>query len=339
MRIAIIAFSQKGLALGERLGAHFEADGFKVSVTRCAEGGLGEWTREHFRSDRALFFIGSAGLAVRAIAPFVKSKTADPAVVVVDELGRHSVSLLSGHLGGANRLARRTAAFLGGAPVITTATDISGVFAVDEWARQNKIAIVNPERIKRVSSKLLAGETVKLKTEFPVKGRLPKNIIPADTDEDILISCAAAGSPQALWLVPAIVTLGIGCKRGAHVSDIEAAFERVLARAGCHPAALGQVCSIDLKSDEAGILEFCRRRSLPFKTFSAGQLARLPGQFCGSDFVKSVTGVDSVCERSAVLGAGEGAVLIAPKDAGGGVAAALAIRAHYLCFEEKENYK
>lgn len=334
MRIGILAFSEKGFALGERIGAYFSAKADEVSVARCRDGGLDEWTREHFASDGALFFIGSAGLSVRAISPYVKSKTTDPAVVVVDELGTYSISLLSGHLGGANELAAEIARLLGAIPVITTATDIHGVFAVDIWAKQQGLVIVNPERIKWVSSRLLAGEIVKLESRFPVEGKPPESIALTDGPGDILVTCSTRGKAEALRLVPPVVTLGIGCKKGMDVESIEIAFSRMLTKANCHSAAVKQVCSIDLKSKETGILEFCRRHALPFCTFSASELANVPGKFSSSAFVKSTTGVDNVCERSAVLGSGKNGRLLTNKDAEHGITMALAIEPYVVRFCE-----
>ncbi|MDR1532759.1 MAG: cobalamin biosynthesis protein [Clostridiales bacterium] len=117
MTAAIICFSDKGCSLGKRVKAYFDG----AALTRCPQGGLDGWTRENF--DRgALIFISSCGIAVRAIAPYLKSKTTDPAVVVIDEHGKHAVSLLSGHMGGANALTAKLAAHIGAEAVITTAS-------------------------------------------------------------------------------------------------------------------------------------------------------------------------------------------------------------------------
>ena len=130
MTCAYLAFTDTGLALAKRLAAALPG-----SVARCGQDGtsLAEWTGVQFVQSDALIFVGAAGIAVRAIAPHCKSKTTDPAVVVVDECGRFAVPILSGHLGGANDLARTIAAVCGAVPVITTATDAHGIFAVDEW--------------------------------------------------------------------------------------------------------------------------------------------------------------------------------------------------------------
>ena len=157
MTCAYLAFTDTGLALAKRLAAALPG-----SVARCGQDGtsLAEWTGVQFVQSDALIFVGAAGIAVRAIAPHCKSKTTDPAVVVVDECGRFAVPILSGHLGGANDLARTIAAVCGAVPVITTATDAHGTFAADEWAKHQNCMVLEPERIKLVSGKLLAGQPV-----------------------------------------------------------------------------------------------------------------------------------------------------------------------------------
>ena len=179
MSRAYLAFTAKGEALAHRL-----AEALPGSVSRC--GGdvtLKDWTAEHFAQDEALIFVGAVGIAVRAIAPHCRSKAADPAVVVVDEGGNFAVPLLSGHLGGANALARALAKACGAVPVITTATDINGLFAVDLWAKAQNCAVLEPERIKRVSGALLAGQTVRYWSPWPVTGK-----------------AASAGSSSSQWM-------------------------------------------------------------------------------------------------------------------------------------------
>jgi cobalt-precorrin 5A hydrolase len=337
MIVGIVAFSERGWQLGARLQAHFAEEHDIADLVRCGNGGLSGWTSEHFRRDDALVFVGSCGIAVRAVAPFVSSKTSDPAVVVIDELATYCVALLSGHIGGANGLATRLAALTGALPVVTTATDRHGVFSIDTWATKQGLAIVNPERIKSVSVRLLAGEGVGLKSLFPVKGRLPDGVSLSDGAYHALITYKTNGKSDALRLVPRVVTLGIGCKKNTDAATIESAFELMLAKASCHPAAIGRVCSIDMKAAEPGILEFCAKHKLPYVTFSAGELLRVPGTFTSSAFVQSIAGVGNVCERSAVLGSGEGGQLISGKNAGFGVTMALALAPYTVRFDEGGN--
>jgi cobalt-precorrin 5A hydrolase len=333
MKAAILAFSARGFGLGVTLRDYFAETGREASLTRCGEGDLSDWTQKNFTQSDALIFVGSCGIAVRAIAPFVKSKLTDPAVIVLDECGTYCVSLLSGHLGGANALTKELSGRIGSVAVITTATDRAGVFAIDDWAREAGIKIVNPERIKWTSARLLCGEVLKLHSLFPVEGDLPDGMEAAQTGYDILVTWRTRGRREALRLVPPVVTLGVGSRRGMPEDAIEEAFVQMLQKSGCHPAAIRQVCSIDLKKDEPGILSFCERHNLPFYTYSAEQLNGVEGVFNASAFVQQVAGVDNVCERSALLGSGEGGRLITGKTAGNGITMALAISPYTVRFD------
>jgi len=319
MTRAYLAFTDTGLALARRL-----ADALPGSVDRCGSGGvsLAGWTALQFAQSDALVFVGAVGIAVRAIAPHCRSKASDPAVVVLDECGRFAVPVLSGHLGGANNLARALAAVCGAVPVITTATDAHGIFAVDEWAKHQNCTVLEAERIKHVSSKLLAGQSVRFAAEFSVQGTPPAGVDPARTpaEADFALTLSPAG--DALHLVPRIGVLGIGCRRGTCAEQLEAAFADFCARHSLAPACIAAAASIDLKADEAGLLAFCRAQGWPITFYSAEQLRALSGPFTPSPFVQSVTGVDNVCERAAVLASG-GCIRI-PKQAGGGVTFALA---------------
>lgn len=153
--------------------------GWDVSVSRGFGEGksdLRAWTALAWEASDALLFVGAAGIAVRAIAPHVASKANDPAVVAIDEAGRFAVPLLSGHLGGANELAQTVARAAGAIPVITTATDVRGVWAVDTWARCAGLAVSNPEAIKRVSARLLSGGRVALYSDMPISGQPPEGV-------------------------------------------------------------------------------------------------------------------------------------------------------------------
>lgn len=320
MSRAYLAFTAKGEALAHRL-----AEALPGSVSRC--GGdvtLKGWTAEHFAQDEALIFVGAVGIAVRAIAPHCRSKATDPAVVVVDEGGNFAVPLLSGHLGGANALARALAKACGAVPVITTATDVNGLFAVDLWAKAQNCAVLEPERIKHVSGALLAGQTVRYWSPWPVAGETPAGVKKADAPEAADFALTLTPQGGALHLVPRIGVLGVGCRRGTTARQLEEAFAAFCAASGLSPAAVCAAASIDLKKDEPGLAAFCKAHGWPITFYPADELRAVPGQFTPSAFVASVTGVDNVCERSAVKASG--GTLLLPKTAGGGVTLALAVR-------------
>ena len=163
-QIAIAGFTTNGCVLAQKIANELESARAWAPRRIAEEVGLpgfdsvGAWTGEAFAQGcDGIVFVGACGIAVRAVAPYVASKMHDPAVVCVDEAGRWAISLLSGHVGGANDLARRIARIVGATPVVTTATDVRGVFAIDEWAARCGLVIANPQLIKRVSGALLEG--------------------------------------------------------------------------------------------------------------------------------------------------------------------------------------
>ena len=263
-----------------------------------------------------IVFVGAAGIAVRAAAPYLAGKAYDPAVVVIDEQGRFVIPLLSGHLGGANELAERLAEGLGATAVITTATDGRAVFAVDSWAKSHECVVFDPENIKYISGALLRGDTVGLRSAFPVDGLLPAHIdtkTAAESGFVIGFDTEVQPFPHTLHLVPRVISLGIGCRKGVSAGKA--------------------VASIDIKKDEPGLVSFCAAHGLPFAVYSAEELNAAPGEFTASEFVKDTVGVDSVCERAAVVNAGNGTI-IARKYAKNGVTAAFAAGGYRVCLEE-----
>ena len=212
--IAYLAFTEKGRALAETLCAVL---GGEVSCTRDGVA-LQEWTARAFPNARALVFIGAAGIAVRAIAPYLHGKASDPAVVAVDECGYFAVSLLSGHLGGANALTREIARICGAEAVITTATDRNGVFAFDDWARVQGLSVADPGRIKAVSAKLLAGKRIRVRSAFPIDGAPPAGVeLPDDGEADVWVDvrrdrglaafCATHGWPLHFYTAAELASL------------------------------------------------------------------------------------------------------------------------------------
>lgn len=321
MKVSLLAFTEKGFTLAKQLARDLDGE-----AARCgAPDSLQMWTADRFLSGHALIFVGAVGIAVRAIAPHIQSKTKDPAVVVVDECAHFAIPILSGHLGGANALARRIAMLCGAVPVLTTATDLNGVFAVDAWAKQQGCYVQNPEKIKHVSGKLLRGDSIALYSPWPIEGEPPQGVALADDAPmcDVRLS-VQRGSEDALCLVPRIAVLGIGCRKNVDQQRIEEAFTMLLERHAICEQAIDKVCSIALKEKEPGILAFCHAHGFAYETFSAEQLQMVVGSFTASAFVQSVTGVDNVCERSAVLGS-RGA-LYCKKNVSNGVTMAIALQ-------------
>ena len=325
LRAAVFCFSDRGAALAERIAGLFPS-----ARTVRPRGDLAARTAECFRECDALIFVGAAGIAVRAIAPHVAAKTADPAVIVADDCGRHVVSLLSGHIGGANRLTRQIAARIGAEPVVTTATDVNQRFSIDEWAARRGLSIESMDAAKRFSAEILRRD-LPLTGDFPVDGPLPAGVFPgAEGNVGAAISCYRK-HPFAVTALfsPRIVHLGIGCKRGAGAEAIAAAVDGL----NLAPGAIVRAASIDVKAHEPGLLAFCRARGIEIRFYSAAELSAAEGEFTPSEFVKKTVGVDNVCERAAAVSAGPGAKIFIRKTRGDGVTVAAAMQDWRISFE------
>lgn len=314
--ICFTGFTRQGVALALRLcsalgeGEVWALPKFRQVGLLCYES-LSDWTEEKFAQDYDMVFVGATGIAVRAIAPYVCDKWSDPAVLSVDELGCYVIPLLSGHAGGANRLARHLAALIGAVPVISTATDLHHLFSVDEWAVRQGIPVTDPEAAKAVSAALLEGERVGFASELP-HGPLPEGVEERPFAPDFALTCRTGGRfpDRTLVLHPRLLTVGIGCKAGTGVDALERAVKAVLSEHGLAWESVAALASIDLKRSEAGLWKLAERWGLPIYFYSAEELSLLPGVFTGSPFVESVTGVDNVCERSAVLSAVNGKLMV-----------------------------
>lgn len=365
-QLSVICFSLTGWATGCRLAEGMRACGYAVSLEgksrylpESIEESVSEWTKRQFSSAQGIIFIGACGIAVRSIAPLVVSKTCDPAVLVIDECGSYVISLLSGHLGGANALAQDAAKALGALPVITTATDLHKRFAVDVFAKRNGCAIFHMKAAKEVSAALLAGKKVGFYSEYSWEGVLPEGLtvcgrdgrpVESQNDEEgaehkkdracgrfsIGIAVTTHKSclpfPSTVQVVPRIAALGMGCRRGREEEAVCAAAYAALGEEDIYEEAVFALASHELKKEETGILALSEKMGVPFYTYTSQELLDAEGDFEGSAFVQKVTGVDNVCERSAVRACGNG-VLTAKKRGWDGVTTAVAEKKWRIHFE------
>lgn len=309
-----------------RLTADNRGDGARMVKSDVP---LDKICRQAFEEKTALLFIGATGIAVRHIAPYIKDKLSDPPVIVMDEKGLHVIPLLSGHVGGANELAYEISEKLGADPVITTATDLNRAFSVDLFAKERNLKIVNRDGIAKVSVKALEGKPITLSIkDYPPKEKV--DVVITD-DESKYESGTIALRPEtgslSTFTNPSDdkkYALGIGCKKGKNAEAIETAVLNVLKSADINISDVYAVCTIDIKENEEGLLEFTKKYSLPFITFEKELLEKAEGDFTPSEFVKNITGVDNVCERAALLAAGKGSRLVVKKAANSGVTVAVA---------------
>ncbi len=343
MNVWIVSYSANGAATAERIAAGLRGDAqncrcfalekYRLPGVEPLTGDAQSWAGDAFREADALIFCAAAGIAVRAIAPHLKGKAQDPAVLVTDELGHFVIPLLSGHLGGANELALRIASSIQAEPILTTATDIHGVFAVDLFAKKNHLWIEDLHLAKKVSASVLSGEPVGFTSDIRCVGRLPAELTSGAAQLGIAVTNDIAAAPYAetLRLIPRRYVAGIGCRRGKSAADLASFLEKRLAESNLRIRDLRGIASVDLKKDEAGLIELCKQNRLEFLTYSAEELAAVPGEFTSSEFVRSVAGVESVAERAAVRASG--GKLVRRKVGEDGMTFALAIVEEDIRFE------
>ena len=342
MKISIICFTLTGQQTGEKLKKALEEQEHAVSlytkskyIPESIKESTKEWAGKQFESADGIIFIGATGIAVRSIAPYVASKKTDPAVLVTDECGKFVISLLSGHLGGANELALQAAEALHAVPIVTTATDLEGKFAVDVFAKKNNCHIFRIKEAKEVSAALLAGEKVGFYSEFPWEGELPDGLVNCcglrdenwisenepgtNVQNDNQIKSASDLFPKVgiavtihknctpflstTHVVPQAVALGMGCRKNKEAQAVEKAAFTCLEENQIYPQAVACLASIDIKKEEPGLLALAEKMGIPFETFSSEELLAVKGEFTASSFVSRTVGVDNVCERSALKAA------------------------------------
>ncbi|MDY3726647.1 MAG: precorrin-4 C(11)-methyltransferase [Wujia sp.] len=372
-RVLLITCSVRGYATMQKLAKKLENISGAEIITKVKCEALPEVSMKgtvkacvdaYFEQVDAIVFVTASGIAVRSVAEHLAHKSEDPAIVCMDECGKHVISLVSGHAGGANALTQMLADVMWATPVITTATDVEGRFSIDEYAREHNLVVTDWAKAKAISAEVLAagaepvwvdeaaGSQEEEKNECEIGkeqkstgidvGKIENDGCKNEVDgcgnrvggcENRIDGCGnrvdgcgnrinvkrlqigshqviitpqdGSVDVQTLQLIPRCIVAGVGCKKGTPVDKIEHAVQDAFAKAGLQMEALCAVVSIDLKKEEAGLLEFCETRNVPFETYAAEELQAVPGTYSASEFVSGVTGVDNVCERSAVKYASE----------------------------------
>lgn len=314
-KTAIFYISDNGLALAQRLaGLYPEAGVFKFKT-----GMLPDVWQGH----SALIFIMASGIVVRAIASLIKDKKTDPAVVVLDEKGEFAVSLVGGHIGGANNIAKDIAAFLGGKAVITTASDVNDLPAIDLWARDNDLVIENSHMLPQTGTRLINNGSLRIYTE--IETEMPEEFIKVSGPElaDVIISNKIFNekSPH-LYMRPVNLIVGVGCNSATSADEIEASIRKVLDENSLAFSAIHSLATIDIKGNEPGLIEFAGKYGLDINTFTPEELNTVQG-ITKSEAAFNATGANAVAEPSALLAAAAETLLV-PKQKIGNVTVAIA---------------
>ena len=385
MKLAIISFTENGIKLSQTVAKRLS--GRKVTLyTKCSrytaedlkvqrvKESLQVWTAQRMAEGDALLFIGACGIAVRAIAPNLTDKLHDVPVLVMDEEGRYVIPILSGHVGGANELARELADLMDARPVITTATDVQKKFAVDLFAKRNHLEIMNKDGIAKVSAKALVGEQLTIavrakniecyhpkfcevceedfteaenqllreasmhKQDQEVCGvEPPLRLVPYVKNQqiDIVVSEMPDNKNALIWLRPRRYVVGMGCRKNKASEELLAFYQETLEQAMVEPGEVYALASIEKKKDEPGLLAISERMRIPFFTYTAEELNRVGACVHSSEFVKAQVGVDNVCERAAFAGCGVSGWLIYEKHAFDGMTIAIAERNWSVILDEE----
>ena len=319
---ASYAFTEKGLARAAELAAALDhADifttrpaGAHFGASVVASEELDSRLEHNWRRYTAHIFIGATGIAVRKIAPLLRDKTTDPAVVSCTESGSHLISLVSGHLGGANRLCRRLARITGGQAVVSTATDSRGIPSFDETAAQHRDRILNPDAVKELNAALLDGSPILLsapaaiaalwenapnvRTGAPATRQPGEHLVVWGSRLD-----PASIPPRTLLIDEAAFVLGIGCKKDTPASTLCAALRDLLQRHGLAPQQIASIATCDLKADEPAILALAEEHGLPLSVFERDRIAAIDTP-TPSSTVQEKIGIPSVAEAAAILASG-----------------------------------
>lgn len=320
--------TRRGEVLAEKVSRELSRHTPYVICFRKPQESLTEWAKGGFELHQPLVFIGALGIAVRTIVPLAADKLTDSPVLVLDETGCYVIPVLSGHMGGANALAREIAQILDLTPVITTATDANGLFSIDDFARRNGLRIGNREGIRKVSSKVLSGQRIGLRKDAPLQfsGEKPESVILLDEIGTTQADAVITQNPEIeteegipLYLIPKNLVLGIGCRRGVPFERLKEFVFQTLADNGLEQLDVRGIASIDRKAEELGLMMLAQYLGVPFFVYTAEELRNISDEnFHDSPFVQKNMGVGNVCERAASI-ASDGGQQLLPKTKGEGM--------------------
>lgn len=304
MRIAVLSLTEGGGRLAARICAALPG---AEPVAR--DRPVADLLARLWQGYDGIVGIMAAGIVVRAMASLVSDKRRDPCVVVMDEKGDFAISLLGGHLGGGNDLARRVAAVTGGRAVITTASDVLGRTALDLWLRANDLTTADHAGVTVASARLVGKGRLRVQTE--VELALPADFerVAAEAAADLVVTLRPATAGGPLHVHPRRLVVGVGCNRGTSAAEFETALAELFAERNLSPLAVRNLASIDLKRDEAGLLAFAAGHGWPIDFFNQQQLNQVPVAV-PSAAVHRATGAFGVAEPAAWLSAGSGQLLV-----------------------------
>ncbi|WP_457553756.1 cobalt-precorrin 5A hydrolase [Desulfobacula sp.] len=321
-KTAVWVLTRGGLKLSQKLKqaeneyVFFISDRFDDGTCDVSFKSLRECVGENFNRYPSHLFIMATGIVIRVIADHIKHKTIDPAVVSMDDTGRYVISLLSGHLGGANQLAHKIADLTGADAVLSTATDVNQVPSIDMIAKKKGLRIENPEMIKKINMAFLEKEKIGLYDPFSffsdfLEGRTI--FFSSNTKEcgyHVIVDDGIHYDDECLRLRPLTLCVGIGCNRGTPECEIMDLLKEMFLQNKLSLLSIRCIATIDIKKDENGILEASKSLNVPVVFFENQELDAVKDVKNISQIVKKYTGAKSVCEAAAILAAANGELIV-----------------------------
>jgi len=341
MKIAIITVTENGKILGESILNELKQDNTIIQV-KIFHKNVKNNLKTCFENYDCIIGIMATGIIIRNICPILKNKEIDPAVLVVDEKGKHVISLLSGHLGGANQLTIKLANIIGSVPVITTATDINSKYGIDCLASKYYFKISPLSNIKHINSGLINNETIIIdyNSEYDYlwnDKRIKENYEKGNPDSKSII---VSKNSYNLELVPRKVVVGVGSRKNIDCEAILKALKNAMKTLNLPIERINCISTGEMKKNERGIIEAAKKIQVPLKIINETEIKKYENpDLNNSDFVKEKFGVGGVCEPSSLIAAGENSVLILRKTAYNGVTVAVSVsKNRYILLHINENF-
>jgi len=327
MKFAIISVTEQGHKLAKNLLEYLENDPSVIKVDVYHKN-VNSTLNKCFEEYDCWVGIMASGIMVRSVCPLIKTKFTDPAVLVIGENGKHVISLLSGHMGGANHFAVKLAGMIGAVPVITTATDLAGKMGLDTLAYQYWLELDHRISIKNINQNIAAGGKVDL--YLPTKFDFLKNHPIVNTSYKIDIwnktFIQASFSGDEIVLTPRRMVAGVGSKKGVTEEQVFFALRSALQHLHLPLSRLDAIATADIKEDEEGIKLAAIKSDLPLMIKSLEEIRNFQHPDCTtSQLVKREFGVGGVSEPAALIEAGDNSRLILKKTAYNGVTVAVAV--------------
>ena len=327
MKIAIISVTDKGKVLAKNIANKLNEDPTVIKVDIYHKN-IKETLNRIFQSYDCIIGIMATGIMVRSICNLLNNKSEDPAILVIDELEKHVISLVSGHFGGANNLSHKIAGITKAKPIITTATDLNHKIGVDSLARKYYFKIDDLSNIKNINSALLNNETVQIsfnhKNDFiwedlDVKNTYKKNSNPSN---ELIISTAST----QINLKPLKMVVGVGSRKNIGSDSVINAIKSAMDVLELPLKRIDSIATGYMKQYEKGIIDAALYLDIPLEIVSEGLLKKFKYPYLTeSTFVMDKFGLKGVCEPSSLISAGEGSTLIFRKTSYNGVTVAIAV--------------